>query len=109
MYFSKKNESDVINLEFSVLPNGHAMYTNNHRPGSVHDIQIMGENTFFHIGALKGPDIFDHGSDSEHFIDVHPRMHTLMADKGYQGISEILRLARIFRIHLLLRMNRDST
>ena len=90
--FSVKRKLYGYKMEISVFPTGLAACASAHRPGSVSDLTIFREMYEFHNTATeKGMDdvsIPDHGS----LRSKYPNLWAVLADKGYQGAADELRV-----------------
>ena len=82
-------------MEMSLLPNGIAINASHHYAGSISDISILRKNSEFHENALlrnEGDPSTTEVADNKNGLDEHPHCHAAIADKGYQGIMEELRV-----------------
>ena len=90
--FSAKHKLYGYKMEVSVFPSGFAACASAHRAGSVSDLTIFREMYDFHKTATeKGMDqltIPDHGPLREKY----PNLWSILADKGYQGAADELRV-----------------
>ena len=91
-YFSNKHKLYGYKTEVSVLPNGLAIGSSIHHPGSVSDIAILRHNLLWHKDALKKTEaemntVLDIGTLREEFEG----QWGVIMDKGYQGSCEFIR------------------
>ena len=90
--FSVKHKLYGYNMEISVFPTGLAACASAHRRGSVSDLTIFNEMYEFHKTATeKAMDdlsIPDHGP----LRSKYPNLWAVLADKGYQGAADELRV-----------------
>lgn len=90
-YFSGKHKLYGFKVEVSVLPNGQAVSTSQHEPGSVSDIAIMRSMLHFHDDALEKTE------EEKAFVDIsersaqYPNAWAVLVDKGYTGIEAEVR------------------
>lgn len=89
-YFSGKHKLYGFETEASVLPNGLALFSSKHYPGSVSDIDIMSRNRELHNESLlKGEgetDLTDVGDLSDRFSEYWAPI----CEKGYQCAAKFL-------------------
>ena len=90
--YSAKHKLYGYKMEVSVFPTGLAACASHHRPGSVSDLTMFREMHEFHKTATeKGSDqltIPDHGL----LRSKYPNNWAILADKGYQGDADELRV-----------------
>ena len=90
--YSAKHKLYGYKMEVSVFPTGLAACASHHRPGSVSDLTMFREMREFHQTATeKGSDqltIPDHGL----LRSKYPNNCAILADKGYQGAADELRV-----------------
>lgn len=92
VYFSGKHKNYGYKVEVSVTSTGVALGCTKHYPGSVSDLDIMRKNADFHKMELEKlvseAALEDVGPNKED----HPDHWAVLADKGYQGSSEFVRV-----------------
>ena len=93
-YFSGKQKLYGYKIEVSVLPNGLDLECTEHFKGSVSDLEIFKEHHDFHKANLKKARSERESKDLGFGAGDYPTQRALLADKGYQGGAEIVRLIR---------------
>lgn len=91
-YFSGKHKAYGFKSEVSVLPNGLALGVTAHEPASVADIDIFRKNAEFHDFQLDKLESELELLDLGPYKDLFPRMWAALADKGYQGGRQDVRV-----------------
>lgn len=91
-YFSGKHKAYGYKVEASVLPNGICIGVTRHYAGSVSDIDIMRQNEAFHNVQTKKQASEYEITDIGDLRTQYPDRWAILADKGYQGASQILRV-----------------
>lgn len=90
-YFSGKHKLYGYKAEVSVLPNGLAIGSSRHFPGSVSDIEIMRDMIGFHGDCLEKSEEEKAIVDIGHGDDLHGDSWGVLLDKGYVGIESEVR------------------
>ncbi|KAH9103357.1 hypothetical protein LEN26_015310 [Aphanomyces euteiches] len=90
-YFSKKHGLYGVKIEVSVLPNGLAIGVSPCAKGSVADITIFESNEDFHRSQLVKQHDEVNIRDDGPLVDNFANQWIVLADKGYQGLSNHLR------------------
>ena len=96
-YFSGKHKLYGYKVEVSVLPNGFAIGCTKHHPGSVADLEIFRHNRIFHEEATRKY-VTDLSFDDMDIVPEHSADYwAILADKGYQGAVDELRVIHPIR------------
>lgn len=90
-YFSGKHHSYGLKTETAHLPNGQVAFISETYGGSVHDFTIFKDNVEIYKEFLQKKGQDNKIKDVGELKEKYPKMWALMADKGYQGASELLR------------------
>ena len=91
VYYSGKHKLYGYKVEVCVRPNGLASAFSSHFPGSVSDLTILHKRHTIHQKRLKKRDDDGHFKDEYAMAEKYPNHWAILADKGYQSASEILR------------------
>lgn len=92
-YYSAKHKLYGYKVEVSVLPNGYAIGCTRHYPGSESDVKIFQFNQDFHLFEVKKSDAeADYEQDVGELSSEYPDYWAILADKGYQGAAEFIRV-----------------
>ncbi|OWZ08107.1 hypothetical protein PHMEG_00019405 [Phytophthora megakarya] len=90
--YSKKHKLHGYKTEVSVLPTGLAINCSSHFKGPDADITIFRKNKDFHMAASTKPFTDDNMPDDGPLHDKYPESWINLADKGYQGLAEEMRV-----------------
>ena len=91
LYFSGKHKLYGIKMEVSVLPNGQAISCSDHYPSSVSDFEIIQRRIGIHKLLLAKNSAESNTLDVGMHADRYPQEWAVLADKGYQGLQDIVR------------------
>lgn len=73
-------------------PNGICINISEHNPGSVAEITNFRSHTFWHDAVTSRVGDKRHGEDLGEREELHPNNWAILADKGYQGLSQQMRV-----------------
>ena len=90
--FRVKHKLYGYKVEVSFTPNGFAICSSFHEPGSVSDLVIFRDMQWFHERVLCKKENEATIEDSGPLEKECPRQWAILADKGYQGTAEICRV-----------------
>lgn len=109
-YFSGKHKLYGFKTEVSVLPNGlKIVFFSDHYPGSKSVIDIFYEYIHFHKQALQKREDGKSTANIEELHGVYEEQWPVIADKGYQGREQFVRLIHLRKKppHCLLNAEED--
>ena len=91
-YFSGKHHAYSYKTEIGHTSNGSAMFVSDVYAGSVHDFSIFKDNVSVYKEFLKKRTNDGNIEDKGELKDQYPSLWSAIADKGYQGAIELLRM-----------------
>ena len=90
-YYSRKHSSYGYKTETGHLPNGILVFVGDTYAGSVHDFSIFKDNIEIYKSFLEKKGYEHKVEDKGELKQKYPKSWALMADKGYQGASDLMR------------------
>jgi len=91
-YYSAKHKLHGFKTEVSVIPTGLAINCFHYRRGSVTYITIFRDNKVFHKGASTKKTQEEGMAEDGPLLECFPGSWIILADKGYQGLSDSFRV-----------------
>lgn len=92
LYFSGKHKLYGFKVEVAVKPNGLASNASRHYAGSVSDISILSKRIMKTQARLTKSNDGETFTDNFILSEKYPESWAAIADKGYQGAAEFLRV-----------------
>ena len=96
-YYSGNHKLYGYGAEVPAKPNGFAVGSSMHEPGSVSDLVIFRQMQWFHSRAQRKKDYEALISDNGPMVEQYPNQWEILADKGYPGAGKFCRITHLKR------------